>query len=179
MMKRNSDIRMVTVTLDYPYLKKISEIYEEAFPPNERPSDISIDDFIKDKRNYLLAIEDDNDIVGFALLQDCGDGFLYLRFFAIAREFRGKEYGSIVLNLLKNVYYKEKYLFGVIEALLPETDNYEQRLLRRDFYVRNGWILRDRVIDAGYMGKYQVIYSKSDTDFGLLASKLRMLYPNL
>ncbi len=83
------------------------------------------------------------------------------------------------MNLLLNEYFKDKALFACIEALLPEADNYEQRVLRRDFYVRNGWFFRDKIIDAGYMGKYQVIYTKMDMDFVKLASKLRMMYPDV
>ena len=88
--------------------------------------------------------------------------FLYL---AIAKEFQNRHYGSRALKLVLEEYLKGKMMFGCVEALIPEAENYQQRVNRVRFFRRNGLFLLDGVIDGGERGKFQFICTDPNVTF--------------
>lgn len=86
---------------------------------------------------------DDGTPVGFMVfLPILNTEWLYLLYFAVDSSRRGCNYGSRALKLMKERYVG-KQIFGSIETLLPDSENYDQRVARWRFYSRNGFHLSD------------------------------------
>ena len=172
-------LRIIPVTSDYPNTERLLNIRDEAFPPNERPDSRDVSKY-NDANGYaFMAFEDDHVPVGFALLRNCGDNMCFGIYFAIGKEFRNRHYGSRLLKLLLEGYLKRKIFFGCVEALLPETENYQQRLDRVRFYQRNGMFVLDEVMDAGAMGKYQFVCTDPNITCDRLKVKMTLALPSL
>ena len=165
-------LHAVPVTADYPNIQRLNAIMNEAFPENERPDSRDVSEYCEGDGYVLLAFEDDHVPVGFSLLYDLGDNVYYGVYLAIAKEFRNRHYGTRALKLVKEEFLKGKIQFACIEALLPEAENYQQRVDRARFYLRNGMSLLDGVIDAGEAGKYQFICTEPNVTFEQLMPKM-------
>ena len=172
-------LRIVPVTPDYPNTERLLDIRDEAFPANERIDSRDVALYREENGYVFLAFEDDSMPVGFALLRDCGDEAYYGIYLAIGKEFRNRHYGSCALKLVIEEYLKGKMLFGCVEALLPEVENYQQRVDRLRFYQRNGMFVLDGVLDAGPMGKYQFVCTDPNVSFEQLKAKMSTAMPVL
>ena len=172
-------LRIVPFTSDYPQLQRVLDIRDEAFPANERPNSRNVSSYNKDNGYVNLVFEDDNVPVGFMQLRHCGDNAYYGIYLAIGKEFRNRHYGSRALKLVIEEYLKEKMMFGCVEALLPEAENYQQRVDRVRFYQRNGMFVLDGVLDAGPMGKYQFVCTDPNVSFEQLKAKMSTAMPVL
>lgn len=114
--------------------QELHDLYTEAFPPEEQePFDITFGSDFHD----MFALYDDGVFVGFALCQADND-LVYLGYFAIRNELRGKGYGSLTLQALQK-RYAGKRIFLDMEQVDPAAENYQQRVSRRAFYTRNGF----------------------------------------
>ena len=172
-------LRIVPLTSEYPYLERLLDIRDEAFPPNERPNSRDVSSY-NEKNGYVtLVFEDDNVPIGFMQMRHCGGDAYYGIYLAIGKEFQNRHYGSRTLKLVVEEYLKEKMLFGCVEALLPEAENYQQRVNRVRFFQRNGMYLLDGVMDSGPMGKYQFICTDPNVTFEQLKAKLPVAMPML
>lgn len=169
---------MVPVASGYPYIERILDIRDEAFPVNERIASRDISTFNEKNGFITLAFEDDGAPVGFMHMFKCDDSVYYGLYLAIAKEYRNKHYGSRALKLVIEEYLKGKMMFGFVEALLPEAENYQQRVERVRFYLRNGLYLLDGVIDGGPRGKYQFICTDPDMTFEQLRARMPFPIPS-
>lgn len=70
---------------------------------------------------------------------ECYADLVYLFYFAIDEKQRGKGYGSRLLWKLQE-QYKGKVIFLAREQLVESARNYEQRVKRREFYSKNGFV---------------------------------------
>ena len=172
-------LRIMPLTSDYPHLDRVLDIRDEAFPANERPSSRKVSAYNKDNGYVNLVLEDDNVPVGFMQLRDCGDNVYYGLYLAIGKKFQNRHYGSRAMKLLIGEFLKDKMMFGSVEALLPEAENYQQRVKRVRFFQRNGMYLLDGVMDGGPMGKYQFICTDPNVTFEQLKAKLPVAMPML
>lgn len=172
-------LRIVPLTTDYPYLERVLDIRDEAFPANERPNSRNVSSYNKDNGYVNLVFEDDNVPVGFMQLRHCGDNAYYGIYLAIGKEFRNRHYGSRALKLVIEEYLKGKMLFGCVEALVPEAENYQQRADRVRFYQRNGMFVLDGVLDAGPRGKYQFVCTDPNMTFEQLKARMAIAMPML
>ena len=172
-------LRIVPVTPDYPNTERLLDIRDEAFPANERIDSRDVALYREENGYVFLAFEDDRMPVGFVLLRDCGDEAYYGIYLAIGKEFQNRHYGSRVMKLLIEEYLKGKMMFGCVEALLPEAENYQQRVDRIRFYQRNGMFVLDGVVDAGKMGKYQFVCTDPNVTFEQLKAKMSIAIPML
>ena len=172
-------LRIVPLTSDYPQLQRVLDIRDEAFPANERPNSRNVSSYNKDNGYVNLVFEDDNVPVGFMQLRHCGDNAYYGIYLAIGKQFRNRHYGSCALKLVVEEYLKGKMMFGCVEALLPEAENYQQRVDRVRFYQRNGMYLLDGVLDAGPRRKYQFVCTDPNMTFEQLKAKMAIAMPML
>ena len=175
----STGLRIVPLTSDYPYLDRVLDIRDEAFPVNERPRSRNVSSYNIDNGYVNLVFEDDNVPVGFMQLRYCRDNVYYGLYLAIGKKFQNRHYGSRVMKLLIEDYLKEKMMFGCVEALLPEAENYQQRVKRVRFFQRNGMYLLDGVLDSGPMGKYQFICTDPNATFEQLKAILPVAMPML
>lgn len=177
-LNKQDEIRLVLVTPEYPHIECLLDILNEAFPPNERIDSRDISNYTEGNGYIFLAIENQNEPIGFTLWYDCGEGILFGGYLAIGRKFRNQHYGESAWHLLMDEYFKGKILFGCIEAPLPEAENYQQRLARVRFYKRNRMFLHDEVIiDGGEVGKYQLICSDPSVPYEQLVKKFYEFLP--
>lgn len=94
----------------------------------------------------MLVIEDEKQqFAGLAIFVFYEDLAL-LDYFAIADEKRGAGIGSKALKLLQN-YYEGKRFFLEIEDVKVPSDNLEERIRRKAFYIRNGMQAMPIIVD--------------------------------
>ena len=120
------------------YKKQIKRLYETAFPKEERAPLFFL--YYKTKKeNYnFYAIVDEDDFAGLIYTMEDA-GMVYVFFFAIADEKRGKGYGSKVLAMMKDKYPGHTITLMIEDMQEKDADNYEQRIRRLNFYERNGF----------------------------------------
>ena len=123
--------------LEQSDVPKAKGLYFSAFPPEERPPYWAFSWRAKQKCTDWLGIYKDNSWIGFFYVINYED-LSYVCFFAIDDEFRGKGYGTSALQALKE-RYQGKRIFLAIEPIDPSAENYEQRVHRKAFYLRNGF----------------------------------------
>lgn len=128
--------------------KEMKELYLEAFPKYERkPFKLMQQTQLKGLVD-MWSIMDEDDFVGMAVTMKDND-LVLLDYFAIKPEFRGKGYGSKVLQMLYE-QYEGKRFFLEIESTKIDCDNKTQRESRKDFYLRNG--LQEVGLEANVFG---------------------------
>ena len=133
---------MLTIVNKEKYMKEIEQLYDLAFPKEERYLDFkpTIKQLEKEK-GEVIAFEDvgeHNIFVGFAMMLLCKN-IAYIYYFAIDKKMRGKKYGEEALTLIKKRYANSDILLGV-EKPDKTAKNQEERLRRKKFYYNNGFI---------------------------------------
>jgi len=117
--------------------KRIKKLFISAFPPEERPPFFILKSKAEKGKGDMLSIYDGEVFIGFVYIV-CRLDTAYLFFFAIEADKRGCGYGSAVLvELLKE--YEGKRLFLAREQLDENSDNYDERVRRHKFYLKNGF----------------------------------------
>lgn len=125
--------------------KKLKKLYKKAFPNDERLPLWILK--IKDKKEneFFYSIYDEEKFIGLTYLIN-NDNITYVLYLAIDPTNRGQGYGSIVLDKIKKES-NQKSIVLCIEEIDSNADNYEQRIKRKKFYERNGFI------ETGYKNK--------------------------
>lgn len=117
--------------------KKIKKLYNSAFPKDERaPFRMLAKRAIHGSAQMLVA-KYDGDIIGFVYMVS-DDVAAYFFYFAVREDIRGNGVGTEILSRVKDMY-SDKILFLAREQLDESADNYDMRVRRRDFYMRNGF----------------------------------------
>ncbi len=123
-------------------LNNIYELYMKAFPKIERKPFSVISDKQKEGTVDILSIEnEDGEFIGEAITVKYKD-LVLLDYFAIDPEKRSAGYGSLALKLLHKRYDKKRFILE-IERDDVECDNKEQRIKRKNFYLKNSMQLMD------------------------------------
>ena len=117
--------------------KETHRLNMDAFPDEERLDTELLARLSEQGRLELLGIYDNDSYIGFTVIFH-GERSVYVFFLAIDPAWRSHGYGSAVLNALR-VRYAGRQLVLDIEPLDPAASNYEQRLRRKSFYLRNGF----------------------------------------
>lgn len=115
------------------------ELYEEAFPPEERVDTHLLDEFAREPTVEFTAYYDADEFCGFSYSIDTGT-YLYLLFLAVRANGRSRGYGTRILERLK-ARFPERTIVLEIEPLDPSAPNADQRERRLAFYQRNGFVL--------------------------------------
>jgi len=115
----------------------IKELAVEAFPKGEYLSPNALIKMSKEGNFDFLALYDDDIFIGFIAI-NLYKNISYLFFLAILKEFRSKGYGTRAIETIKELYpnYLHVVDFEVIDKNAP---NYEQRIKRKKFYLKNGY----------------------------------------
>ena len=116
--------------------KAVKKLYLSAFPRNERPPFYLLESRAKKGLGSCHTVYDNGEFIGFAYVIPHLD-MAYLYYFAIDGEKRGKGYGRAVLSELKKIYEGKRF-FLARETLDEGADNYQQRVKRHEFYLKNG-----------------------------------------
>lgn len=121
----------------HPDLARMQRLYESAFPANERrPFEALLSGF--DGQGELLALYHEGCFAGFISLLTCAD-ITHILYFAIEEALRNRGLGSAALACIKRLKPGQR-LIADLEAPLHDAPNRAQRLRRRAFYQRAGFV---------------------------------------
>lgn len=124
------------ITNNFDDYKKFKHLYFAAFPKNEREP---VKYLLKhDTESSLIACYDRKTFCGFYSTLTFGD-ITHILFLAIVDELRNHGYGSAVLDLISDRYNSNRIILD-IESDIPDAPNYEQRVRRKAFYEKNGYV---------------------------------------
>lgn len=133
---------------------KVKELYEAAFPAQERLPYLPL--VLNSWRRLVnfYAYYDQEEFVGLAYTIANKELFTVL-FLAVRDDLRSKGYGSLILQNLQAVA-NHRPLILTIEVMDETATNYEQRLQRLSFYERNGFQLTQSFYHEGHES-YQIM----------------------
>lgn len=121
----------------------VKELYLKAFPKEERkPFDLIVQGQEQGTVD-ILCINDEGKFCGLAIPVIDND-IVLLVFFAIADSKRSGGYGSKALKMIMEKYKGKRFILE-IEDTAANAENKEQRIRRKNFYIKNG------LIDTGFM----------------------------
>lgn len=116
---------------------RMHNLYRKAFPANERkPFAMIIRKTISGQWDSWVLTDSQNQFLGLATTVNWKD-IVLLDYFAIAEEKRNSGYGSEALKKLQECYHNKKFILEIERADQP-SDNSEERVRRKAFYLRNG-----------------------------------------
>ncbi len=134
------------------YLPQIEQLYEEAFPEEEKkPFSMILEREAKNTVEVLAAISEDSAkepeaFRGEAITAKYEDMVL-LDYFAIDAECRGKGNGSKTLKALQERYGKQRFFLEIERTGVP-APNAEDRKRRKKFYLSNGMKQMDYYVEV-------------------------------
>ena len=117
--------------------EKIKQLYETAFPLDERIPWDELMRLVKEMPLDFTAYYDGEEFVGFIIVYP-RKSFNWYWYFAVREELRGKGYGQQILAMLKEKYKGQSCVLDM-ESPTQDCDNIEQRKRRHAFYLRNGF----------------------------------------
>ena len=117
-------------------LRWVKRTYLEAFPKSERKPFGLMKGKARQGGMELLVILEGRHLVGLAITVLHRDMVL-LDYFAIHRAYRGRHLGSEALTLLKE-HCRGRRLILEIELPVADAPNREERMRRKQFYLKNG-----------------------------------------
>lgn len=149
--KNISNIRLEKIGKNMPEFGQIKRLYLAAFPDDERAPFPLLAGKARRSNVEWLAIFADKTFVGFFYNVLYGENLVYIFYFAIEENLRGRGYGSAAMSALKRKY-AGKRLFLAMEEMDEAAENFAQRQRRCEFYEFNGFenthtkLLEGRVI---------------------------------
>ena len=117
---------------------RIRRLYKEAFPISERKPFSIIKSMAKRGKTDLWYLEDEDGFAGLCATINGPDTVL-IDYLAIAEKRRGQGVGTRVLSSLLE-HYKDYGVLIEIEEIDENADNNEERIRRRNFYLRAGFV---------------------------------------
>ncbi len=127
--------------------KLVKKLYSKAFPKAEQDPFLQLRFLAWRKKAHFYSIYCDNEWVGLTWIAPYKN-VVFLNYIAISQEHRNKGIGSAVLEELKN-RYPDKKIFLNIEEPDEKAENNEERIKRKQFYERNGFVVATKCYDKG------------------------------
>ncbi|MCT1578740.1 GNAT family N-acetyltransferase [Oceanobacillus kimchii] len=129
-------LRLEKITKDFNDINKLKRLFIKAFPKNERlPLWFLLMKADKDFVDFI-GFYDEDDFIGFTYLITNKD-LIFVLYLAIDSSQRSKGYGGAVLSKIKELYPNNRLILN-IEAIISNSQNYEQRVKRKNFYIKMG-----------------------------------------
>lgn len=135
------------ITKKSPDAQLAKELFDASFPPNELMPWWFLMWRTKVSGVEFLAFYDGDIFVGASYIV-AEDDFTNVLYLAIDGSHRSKGYGSAVLKAIQERYPSNRISLD-IEVLDPATDNYEQRVRRKAFYQKNGFVETGLILNDG------------------------------
>ena len=123
--------------------KDVKKIYIDSFPKKERMPFALMVLQTKITHTDFLAFYDKDILCGFIYMAT-NKNITFVMFFAVDKDIRAKGYGSKILNEIQTLYPDNKIIIS-IERCDVEAENIDDRIRRKKFYIKNGYI------DTGYL----------------------------
>lgn len=135
--------------------KAIRDIYREAFPKAERKPFFAVKRSVKKGKAQMLAAVEEGCLQGFILVIPYRD-MAMIDYLAVSGRTRGRGTGGQILQEVCR-RFAGKRLVLLIERPDDRADNREQRIARRRFYVKNGFVSSGIFIN-GYSGSMEILH---------------------
>lgn len=136
------------ITRESRFWQQINFLAKEAFPPEEYLAPDKLVKMSKADNFDFLALTDDDAFIGFMVVQTHKE-LAYLFFLAIDPSCRAKGYGSRAIETLRALYPDKKQVVD-LEMQDSTAPNNEQRIKRRQFYLKNGY--KETGLFLSYLG---------------------------
>lgn len=135
--------------IDIKKNKKVTKLYNEAFPKDERIPIWLLKILVRKNKAKFYGIYDNEKFVGLVYNIFYKD-IVFVFYLAIDKGTREQGYGTKVLDSIKQKY-KNSRIILCIEPVDENSDNYEQRVKRKNFYLKNefedsNYIIKERNI---------------------------------
>ena len=153
-------LRLKRISRNSKDINELKRLYSESFPVDEQlPFWILL---WKSKKEFVdfFAFYDNHQLVGFTFLIYNTD-LTFVLYLAIDDKYRSKGYGSMALSKIKE-YYPDNRIVLNIELVDDSTENYEQRLRRKKFYLKNGFKESALKMTEANDNSYEVLINGSD-----------------
>lgn len=134
--------------------EKVKEIYLEAFPKRERKPFSSLRRSVKCGKVQLLTAVEGNQLFGFTAVIPYKN-MVMVDYLAVSGKIRSKGTGSRILQEVCKMFADKKIVL-LIEQVDEQADNWQQRIARRRFYVKNGFTSSEIFID-GRSGAMEIL----------------------
>lgn len=154
-------------------LSYIEGLYLEAFPKVERKPFKTILKMRQKGQCHLYVIEKEAQPLGLAAVIVHDDTAL-LDYFAIDCAARGSGLGGAALDLLCEIY-SDRAFFLEIERVDEQAVNYTQRLARKSFYLKHGFVETDEYIRL-FGVEMEILSSRDPIDFQRCEPLYRKIY---
>ena len=144
--------------------QNVSDLFLEAFPEDERPPLLVFLRSLQKKEITMLIFYDEDKFIGFAYLAIYQD-ICCIYFLAVSKPYRHQGYGGQILEILKQEYH-DYVLMLAYEEVDPKYENYRERVLRKAFYTKHGFIdnkIKTNeygvIYETAYIGSHQVSFA--------------------
>ena len=104
------------------YIEDVMELYEAAFPEDEKKPFDYMMSLVREGKMEILAIEEDGTFAGLCITVAGGNDTFILDYFAVSKERRSAGIGGRALKLLLDIYIQHK-LHILLLALLVFLQN--------------------------------------------------------
>lgn len=135
--------------------KSLKELYIKAFPKAERMPFWYMARQARRDDIALLGIYDEDRLIGMTYIMVWRD-IVYIQYLAVAKNQRGKGYGSRILSDLKERYKDCRFVLE-IEEVIKEAPNYKDRQKRQEFYEKNGFYEPGYLLTEGIRYWFMVV----------------------
>lgn len=133
------------LTKDDINYSKVIDLYKEAFPGVQRVPSWILRCIMRNGKVGFNVLYEYDIWIGLIYIVEYKD-IVFVQFFAISESRRSGGYGSKVVDLMRDMHSGKRIVLN-IEELDEQSENYQQRVKRKDFYGRNGFI------SSGYIVK--------------------------
>lgn len=165
-------LNMEPITRESRFWEQVHALAKEAFPPEEYLAPCDIIEISKKFDMDFWAIYDNNDFIGFTVIARYKT-MVYLFFLAITPENRSKGYGTKIISLISENYKSCQFVVD-FEMIDESASNIEQRIKRKEFYLRNGFKETDKFLT--YFGvSYEILCMHHEFDFSLFKKLMNAL----
>lgn len=130
-------MKAIDITENSADLKEIHSLYDRNFPRNERMPFTRLMKGIGSERIMHAYYENDT-LIGMTYVFINHD-LVYLGYLVTEENLRDKGYGGQILHALSDQYQDQRIVLD-LEQLDEHADNNEERIRRRNFYLRNGFV---------------------------------------
>ncbi len=124
---------------------KVIDLYKEAFPGAQRIPTFLLRYKLRNGKEGINVLYENNEWIGLIYSTEYRD-IVFVQFLAISKSSRSRGYGSKVMESLGYIHSGKRIVLN-IEELDERAENYQQRIKRKAFYEKNGFI------SAGYIVK--------------------------
>jgi len=170
---KEKDVMKLVKAEKRAHWKAVHKLYESAFPDYEKKPFWLIRLKNKQGRADVWYLEEAGQFIGLGITMSA-PGLMLLDYFAIDENLRGKGYGSKALKALQE-QYADRHFFLEIESVYDECDNTEERIHRKQFYLKNG--MTEMKIMANLFGtNMEVLGHGCRLDFATYSSVYKYTY---